>query len=74
MGLRCPWCGGNHLANAESSHCAISLKSRLIKAERALKILERYNPLRNDLDAYLLDVIEFGRGKRDEPNPKHFGL
>ena len=40
----------------------------------ALSILELYNPLRNDLDAYLLEVIEWARGNRDKPNPNYYGL
>ncbi len=40
----------------------------------ALKILWTYNPIRNDLDAYLLDVINWGLGKQGKPNPKDFGI
>ena len=42
--------------------------------KRALNILKLYNPLRNDLDAYLLDIIEWGLGECERPDPKDFGL
>jgi len=38
----------------------------------ALSILELHNPLRNDHDAYLLEVIEWARGNIDKPDPKDF--
>ncbi len=50
------------------------LKEMLPNIIEALEILERFNPLRNDLDAYLLDVIEWAQGKGAKPNPKDFGL
>jgi hypothetical protein len=48
------------------------LKDRAIEA---LNIIERYNPLRNDLDAYLLEVCKYGLGLREDlPEPKDYGL
>jgi len=44
------------------------------RMKEALKILEKYNPLRNDLDAYLLYVIEWALENKPKPNPKHFGI
>ena len=44
------------------------------KMREALKILEKFNPLRNDLDAYLLYVIEWALKNGPKPNPKHFGI
>jgi len=45
------------------------------KMEEALRILQLYNPIRNDRDAYLFYVTEWALEERkDKPNPKHFGL
>lgn len=48
------------------------------KYERMEKVLYRlmdFNNLKNDLDSYLWDLIEFGIGdRRDEPNPLDYGL
>ena len=48
---------------------------RLHKADVALTEIEKYNPIRNDLDAYLYDIAEWGLGIiPDKPNPKDFGV
>lgn len=49
--------------------------SDLERARAALGILQKYNPLHNDLEAYLLEVGEWGLGQRDDkPDPKNFGV
>ena len=40
----------------------------------ALLILKKNMPLHNDFDAYLFDIIEWGLGNGDKPNPENFGL
>lgn len=42
--------------------------------KEALEILKRYNRLRNDLDAYLYDIIEWALEDKPKPNPKNFGI
>ena len=49
-------------------------KEKFKRMKEALKILEKYNPLRNDLDAYFLYVIEWALENKPRPNPKHFGI
>lgn len=41
----------------------------------ALEILKKYNPLRNDLDAYLFEICEWGLSRRTKkPKAKYFGI
>jgi hypothetical protein len=41
----------------------------------ATEIIKRHNHLRNDFNAYLYEVCNFGLGFRDDlPNPKDYGL
>ena len=48
---------------------------QLENAKEALKEIDSYNPLGNDLDAYLLEVNRWGRGLiKKKPNKKDFGL
>lgn len=59
-----------------------TLEEQLAQAREALEILRRYNPLRGDFDAFLLEVAEWGLGQRtigDEPTdekpvPEDFGF
>lgn len=45
------------------------------KRDEALKIIQAFNGMRNDLDAYLYDIAEWGLGKRkDKPKKEDFGL
>ena len=45
------------------------------RAEAAFNILQKYNGLRNDLDAYLYDVAEWGKGfLENAPDPESFGI
>lgn len=44
------------------------------KAIMALEIIDLYNPLKNDLDSYLMYVTEWGLGKGPKPNPLDFGI
>ena len=45
------------------------------KAIEALQILKRYNRLRNDLEAYLFEIINYGLNFRSEkPNPNDYGI
>ena len=43
-------------------------------AENALVEIIYRNQLRNDLDAYLLELALYGMGKRGRPNPADYGL
>lgn len=48
---------------------------KAVKAINALTILKRFNGLRNDLDAYLFEVIRWGLGERKtKPKPEIYGL
>ena len=42
--------------------------------QEALNILQRYNPLHHDLDAYLYEVILWAQGRAPRPNPKDYGV
>lgn len=45
------------------------------KMREALEILKKYNPLHNDLEAYLYAVADWGLGIEEEkPNPEDFGI
>lgn len=44
------------------------------REKEALEILKKFNRLRNDLDAYLYEVIEWGLGMASKPDPKRFGV
>jgi len=52
----------------------ITTYRRLDWACDAINILDRYNPLRNDLDAYLHEVAQWGLGRRLKPKPEDFGI
>jgi len=42
-------------------------EERLVRALRALRVMERYNPQHDDVDAYLLEWCRYGLGKEDAP-------
>jgi hypothetical protein len=45
------------------------------RCEEAFRILRKYNPLRNDLDAYLYAICLWGEGEEPlKPIPEHFGV
>ncbi len=47
----------------------------LRRARVALSEIARYNNVRNDLDAYLSDLADWGMGEREQrPDPKQYGL
>lgn len=51
--------------------------SRIKEGERALEVIEeliKLNPLRNDRDAYLHHLCEYGVGRNNKPNPNNYGL
>lgn len=61
----------NNTQVVSASEMAIAL----IKARAALEIINRYNHINNDLQAYLFDVAEWGMGKISvEPLPETFGI
>lgn len=70
-GLRYYWERELNGAGAISIEIDQDIHSNMIEA---LEILERFNPLRNDLDAYLLDVVEWAQCKGSKPNPEDFGI
>ncbi len=43
-------------------------------AKKALKLLQKLLPLRNDFDAYILAVVDFGLSEDPEPIPGNYGL
>lgn len=45
-----------------------------IPSIEVLKILKKYNRLRNDWDAYLLELIKYGLGEGSKPNLKDYGF
>ena len=50
-------------------------KEELQKMRFALEEIKKYNGLRNDLDAYLYELIEWALGEVDKkPKPESFGL
>ena len=45
------------------------------KMQEALETLQKFNALRNDLDGYLFEIVEWALEEREtKPNPKHFGV
>ena len=47
----------------------------LERAQEALYILREFNNIKNDTDAYLWDIIEWGLGERRErPVPQQYGI
>jgi hypothetical protein len=53
----------------------VALQAKVARLRAALLILQDYNPLHNDLDAYLIEVADWGLGERDTPpDPEAFGL
>ena len=44
------------------------------RAVEALEIIGTYNRIRNDLEAYLHDVIQWGQGRGPKPKPEDFGI
>ena len=47
----------------------------LEKAHEALTEVQKFNPLHNDLEAYLFALVEWGLGIEDEkPNKADYGL
>lgn len=50
-------------------------ETQLERAKQALLIIRNYNRLRNDLDAYLFEVAQYGLGERqDEPKAEDYGI
>ena len=50
-------------------------KKKIDKRNEALQTLKAFNPLRNDLDAYLYEVAKWGLGLRKErPGAAGFGV
>lgn len=50
-------------------------KTPLFRAVRALREIKEFNRLRNDTDAYLLEVCRYGIGDREDwPNSRDFGI
>lgn len=48
---------------------------KAVKAVNALKIIQEFNRLHNDKEAYLYEVAEWGLGaRRTKPNPEDFGI
>ena len=53
----------------------MSLEKELTNAKCALSEILKYNPLRNDLDAYLFELTHWGLGKRKiKPNASDYNL
>lgn len=51
------------------------ISDELERAIEALKILLEFNRIRNDLDAYLFDIIQWGLGDiQDRPDKSDYGL
>ena len=49
--------------------------SNYTKMVFALTVLRNYNRLKNDLDAYLYEITEYGLGNRKEfPNKEDYGI
>lgn len=44
------------------------------KAIKALELIDLHNPLRDDLDFYLMFVAEWGLGFGPKPNPLDHGV
>ena len=42
-------------------------------ATTALKEIQKRNRLRNDLDAYLYEVVNYGLGNQEKPDPADYG-
>lgn len=50
-------------------------QQQLLDAQKALEVIKRFNRLRNDVDAYLFEVANFGLGVRETmPELGDFGL
>jgi hypothetical protein len=50
-------------------------KNPTMASIEALEEIKKYNRLRNDLDAYLYEVADWGLGIRKEPpNPEDYGI
>ena len=69
----------NALQLAELHEDVISISGELarafLRAYKALEIINQYNHINNDLQAYLFDLGEWGMGKIEhEPSPADFGL
>jgi hypothetical protein len=49
--------------------------TELERAQEALYILREFNNIKNDIDAYLWDIIEWGLGERRERQvPQQYGI
>ena len=43
--------------------------------QQILKEIQKYNLIKNDLDAYLFELVEFALGRRiDRPEPEDYGI
>jgi len=50
-------------------------KTPLFRAVKALREIKQFNRLKNDLDAYLLEVCIYGIGDREDwPESKDYGI
>jgi hypothetical protein len=53
----------------------MSTDESLIIARDALRVLMSYNRMRNDLEAYLYAVAQYGLGEIEkQPNPEDYGV
>jgi len=53
---------------------AAGLKAEVARLRDALAEIEKYNPMHNDLDAYLSAIASWGRGERPRPSLEAFGV
>jgi len=49
------------------------LEDKVANMKEALEINKKYNHIRNDLDAYLFDLIEWALGNEEKPEPYEEG-
>lgn len=63
------------LADSKDAELFKATQLKLERAHTALKEIKKYNPLHNDLEAYLYDMAEWGMGNLEvRPSPSIFGL
>lgn len=53
----------------------VSLRAGLKRAKEALKEIQKYNRISNDLDAYIWEMARYGLWQEEnKPNPKDYGI
>ncbi len=50
------------------------MEQELDRMKKALMLIKMFSPMRDEQDAYVVDVTNWGLGEAEKPNPEDYGL